>query len=143
MKTIAKALKEKNKLKNEIALIERKLNTHNSIIKGNKRPFDIEEVDKQLHEKVNALVALKAAISKANAPVQEKIFRLAEVRGLISFYRKMTVKEGLFIEGYRDEAHDYEALFNEAEIEVKVKKLEEEAEILQDSLDSFNFTTTI
>lgn len=143
MKTLAKALKEKNKLKNEIALIEKKLNAHNSVIKGNKRPFNMEEVDAQLLEKVNALVALKAAISKANAPVQEKIFRLAEVRGLISFYRKMTVKEGRQIEGYRDEALDYECLFSEADIEVKVSKLEAEAESLQDTLDSFNFTTTI
>lgn len=143
MKTIAKALKEKNKLKNEIALIEKKLNAHNSVIKGNKRPFNMEEVEAQLHEKVNALVALKAAISKANAPVQEKIFRLAEVRGLISFYRNMKVKEGRHVEGYRDEAQEYESFFGEADIEVKVNKLEAEAEALQDELDSFNFTTTI
>ncbi len=143
MKTIAKALKEKNKLQSEISLIEKKLNTHNSVIKGNKRPFDIEKVDRQLHEKVNALVALKAAIIKANAPVQEKIFRLSEVRGLISFYRKMTVKEGRIIEGYRDDALDYECHFSEADIEAKVNTLEAEAESLQDILDSFNFTTTL
>ena len=141
MKTIAKALKEKNKLKNEIALLQKKMNSHNSILKGNKRPVDLQTVDSELIEKIDLLIALKNAITKANQPVQEKIYKLAELRGMISFYRNLPVTEGLYRSSYGNEPLAYEAFFNESVIDEKVKKLNLEAETLQEELETFNYKT--
>jgi len=141
MKTIAKALKEKNKIKNEIANLQKKLNSHNSILKGNKRPVDLQAVESELIEKIDLLVSLKNAITKANQPVQERIYKLAELRGLISFYRNLPVTEGLHRSSYGNEPFAYEVFFNEAVIDERVKKLDSEAEKLQDELEVFNHKT--
>lgn len=143
MKTIAKALKEKNKLKLEISQLQKRLNTHNSVIIGNKRPFDLTQVETEMNEKISQLVILKSAITKANQPVQEKIYKIAEIKGLMAFYKKLPVDEGKKTIEYRSDSYDYEVFFNEAIIAEKIKKLESEAEQIQDELESFNHTTNI
>jgi len=143
MATIAKALKEKNKLKLEISQLQKRLNSHNSVIKGNPRPFDLNKTEQELSEKIAQLVLLKSAITKANQPVQEKIYRLAELKGLIAFYKKLPVTEGKSTEKYSNNDNEYEVFFNEAVIDERVKKLETEADCIQDELESFNHSTTI
>ncbi|OFX55449.1 MAG: hypothetical protein A2046_12270 [Bacteroidetes bacterium GWA2_30_7] len=143
MKTIAKSLKEKNKLKLEISQLQKRLNTHNSVIIGNKRPFDLTQVETEMNEKISQLVILKSAITKANQQVQEKIYKIAEIKGLIAFYKKLPVDEGKKTADFRSESFDYEVFFNEAIIAEKIKKLESEAEKIQDELESFNHITNI
>jgi len=115
----------------------------NSVIKGNPRPFDLNKTDKELSEKIDKLVLLKAAITKVNQPVQEKIYKLAEIKGLIAFYKKLPVTEGKSKERYTNDAQEYEVLFNEAAIDERVMKLESEAESIQDELEAFNHSTNI
>jgi hypothetical protein len=143
MTTLVKALKEKNKLKLEISQLQKKLNTHNSVMKGNPRPFDLNKLDQELSDKISRLVLLKSAITKANQPVQEKIYRLSEIKGLIGFYKKIPVNEGKSTESYRLDAHEYEVFFNEAVIDERIKKLEIEADSIQDELEAFNHKTNI
>lgn len=143
MTTLAKALTTKNKLKKEIAQLQKKLETHNSVIAGNPRPFDVLAIDNELNAKVRELSQLKASITKANQTVQEKIYLLAELRGLIAFYRKIEVKEGKQSEFYRDEMIIYEAFMNELTFDEKIKLLENEAETIQDELELFNHTTQL
>ena len=143
MTTIAKALKEKNKLTLEISQLQKRLNTHNSVIKGNSRPFDLVNTESELSDKIANLVLLKSSITKANQPIQEKIYKLAELKGLISFYKKMPVTEGKSSERFSNETLEYEVFFNEAIIFERVKKLEIEADAIQDELESFNHLTNI
>lgn len=143
MTTIAKALKEKNKLKLEISQLQKRFNAHNSVIIGNKRPFDLTQVETEMNEKISQLVILKSTITKANQPVQEKIYKIAEIKGLMAFYKKLPVDEGKKTIVYRNDTFDYEVFFNEAIIADKIKKLESEAEQIQDELESFNHTTNI
>jgi len=143
MTTIAKALKEKNKLKLEISLLLKRMNTHNSVMKGNSRPFDLSKLDQELPEKISAIISLKSAITNANQPVQEKIYRMAELKALIAFYKKLNVTEGKSTEGYGSEVHEFDVFFNEAVIYEKVKKLEADVEIIQDELEAFNHVTII
>lgn len=143
MTSIAKALKEKNKLKQEIAQLQKRLMSHNSVIKGNPRPFDIAKTDNELYEKINQLIVLKSALTKANQPVQEKIYRLAELKGLIAFYKKIPASVGISTERYGSDTFEYEACFNEAILDEKIKNCMLEAEKIQDELDSFNYTNNI
>lgn len=143
MNIISKALKEKNKLAQEIAQLQKRLNTYNSVIKGNTRPFDLNKTEQELYEKTFKLVSLKAIITKANQPVQEKIYRLSELKSLISFFRKLPIQEGKSTERFMNETSEYEAFFNDAIIHERIKKLEDEADLIQDELESFNHTTLI
>jgi len=143
MKTIAKALKEKNKLKKEISQLQRRLENHNSIVVGNQRPFDIDKIDQELNDRINQLIVLKSEITKGNQPIQEKIYRLGEIRGLIGFYKNLPVLEGKSTDCYSSDTLERETHFNEADIDVKVQKLEFEAEIIQDELELFNQITKI
>jgi len=143
MTTITKALKEKNKLKGEITQLQKKLNTHNSVLKGNQRPFDLNKLELELNEKIAKLVLLKSAITKANQPVQEKIYRLSEIKNMIAFYRKMPATDGKSTEGFMDKNFEYEAFFNEAVIEERISKLETDADSIQDELESFNHLTEV
>ena len=143
MTTIAKALKEKNKLKNEISQLQKRLLDHNCVIKGNNRPFDLNKADEELVNKSILLAELKMSITKANLPVQHKIYLLAELRGLISFYKKLPAHEGIRVEGYRENAQEYVAFFNEASLAVKIIELEDQADVIQDELESFNHQTNI
>lgn len=143
MTTIAQALKQKNKLKSEIAQLQKRLTTHNSVMKGNPRPFDLTETDAELVMRVNELIALKHALTVANQPMQEKIYRLAELKSLMAFYQKLPTKAGKMSEGYMNTAHEYEAFFNEADTQAKIKTLETQAEQIQDELEAFNHLTHI
>jgi uncharacterized protein YeeX (DUF496 family) len=143
MKTIAKALKEKNKLKKEISQLQRRLENHNSIVVGNQRPFDIDKIDQELNDRINQLIVLKSEITKGNQPIQEKIYRLGEIRGLIGFYKNLSVLEGKSTDRYSSDTLERETHFNEADIDVKVQKLEFEAEIIQDELELYNQITKI
>jgi len=143
MTTLAKALKEKNKLKLEISLLQRRLTAHNSVIKGNPRPFDLKIIDNELSAKIEELVLAKAALTKANMPVQEKIYRLAEMKGLIAFYKKLPAIEGKHALKYSNDSAEYEVFFNEAVISEKIKTLEKAAELIQDELETFNHITNI
>jgi hypothetical protein len=94
MKTLAKALKEKKKLTQEISQLQKRLTNYNSVIKGNPRPFEMDSVDKELVAKTEELILLKSVITKANQPVQDKIYRMSELKGLIAFYKKYLLQKG-------------------------------------------------
>ena len=63
--------------------------------------FDYEnrEVLTRLRAKLDELVKVKAAVAAANAEVYDKIFRLAELKGLVTTLSGLDTKAGLFHEG--------------------------------------------
>src|SRR5688572_24647231 len=51
-----------------------------------------------LRSKMDELVKVKAAIGAANAEIYEKIFRLAELKGLVKTLTDLDTKQGVFVE---------------------------------------------
>ena len=96
---IAKALKLKNQLAGEVAQLKDLLTKQNS--RSNKQKFDYNnrEVLDRLRAKLAELVKVKAAIGAANAEIYEKIFRLAELKGLVTTLTGLDTKAGVFHEG--------------------------------------------
>lgn len=141
MTTIAKALVQKNKLKREVAQLQKKLSTHNSVIAGNVRPFDIVAVDAELNSKTRELAALKANITIANRDVQHKINLMAELRGLISYYRNLVIINGKTKVAYGSDTNTYDCILTERDIEERLRALEHEVEIIQDEMDAHNYLT--
>jgi len=144
---IAKALKLKNQLAGDAAQLKDLLAKQN--VRSTKQKFDYDnrEVLGRLRAKLEELIKVKAAIAAANAEVYEKIFRLAELKGLVTALTGLDTKTGVFHEGggFSDKAYEveYAAQLSKVDVDKLVAELKSEIQTLQDALDEFNFTRTV
>jgi len=140
---IKQALKLKNKLVANIKEGYTIIQSQNSIEKGNPRRYSVKDKLDEVMKYTNELVEIKRHIHNANQPVFEKIFLMAELKGMVKELKKMSVEEGKQLSGYRALAEEKEVEMNIAERDARVKELEETIERIQDELDVFNATTEI
>jgi hypothetical protein len=139
---LSKALKRKNALGRDIYTLQTRARKHNVVVEGNKRAYSVREIIEELESKTNELVELKTAIAKANEKIQSKIFRMNEIRIMISFYSSLDTKEGR--SGSRfDTELVYTAEMGELELDAKIDELKKELENIQDDIDAHNMTTQI
>jgi len=141
---IAKALKEKNRLKGEIAALKKKITAQNRKVKGNPQPYDVQQLLKELQEKTAQLIQMKSDITHVNQPVQQKIYRLAELKALAAFYKTIPVNEGKdAVTRYSDDIFDFEVQVKAPELDKIIVDIERQIEALQDELDVFNHATEL
>ena len=144
---LAKALKLKNQLAGEVAQLKELLAKQN--VRSSKQKFDYDnrEVLTRLRAKLDELVRVKAALGIANAEVYEKIFRLAEIKGLVTALTALETKSGVFHESgrYGETAYEveYVAQLGKVDVDQLVAELKNEIQTLQDALDEFNFTRSV
>ena len=144
---IAKALKLKNQMAGEVAQLKELLAKQN--VRSTKQKFDYDnrEVLTRLRAKLDELVKVKAAIAAANAEIYDKIFRLAELKGLVATLTGLDTKAGVFHEGGRFGEPGYEieyvAQLGKVDVDKLVAELQSEIQTLQDALDEFNFTRSV
>lgn len=144
---LAKALKLKNQLAGEVAQLKDLLAKQN--VRSTKQKFDYQnrELLMQLRTKIEELVKVKAALGAANADVYDKIFRLAELKGLVTTLGGLDTKAGVFHEGGQFGQPSYEveyvAQLGKVDVDKLVAELKEEIQGLQDALDEFNFTRSV
>jgi hypothetical protein len=144
---LAKALKLKNQLAGEVAQLKDLLAKQN--VRSTKQKFDYQnrEILAQLRARIDELVKVKAAMGVANADVYDKIFRLAELKGLVTTLGGLDTKSGVFHEGNQFGQQSYEveyvAQLSKVDVDKLVAELKQEIQALQDSLDEFNFTRTL
>jgi hypothetical protein len=134
---LAKALKLKNQLAGEVAQLKELLAKQN--VRSTKQKFDYDnrEVLAQLRSKLGELVRVKTAIALANVDAYEQIFRLAELKGLITALKALDSKSGVFHEGGRfgDPAYEVEyiAQLSKVVVDGLVSEFENEVQTLQDA----------
>ncbi len=142
-----KALKQKNQLAGEVAELKSRLISQNSRPSTVPFDYDANRVFAELREKLDSLVAVKSAIAVTNAALYPRIFRLAELKGLVATLKSLDVRNGLFKEGggYGQSAYDieYTAQIRKPEVDALVAELEAEISALQDELDEFNHQTSV
>ena len=142
-----KALKLKNQLAGEVAELKDRLGKQNA--RAAQVPFDYNarEVLAALREKVDHLIAVKSAIAAANVEQYPRIFRLAELKGLVALLKALDVRHGVFKEGgnYAQPAFEieYVAQLKKAVVDGLVAELEAEISGLQDQLDEFNHVESV
>jgi hypothetical protein len=144
--TIRQALKQKNKLVQELRELNARLHVNNSIIEGNVRDYSSKETLNGIYSKINELTVLKTKIHRANVPVYDKIFLLSELKSLAQGLRSLDCTNGV-AEDYYSRRNDTQ-ITKTTEISVQerdneIKFLEARIEQIQDELDQFNATTTI
>ena len=145
--TIKQALKHKNKLAKKITEEMIKISHYNSIEVGSVRAYDVNESYQKYYTMVNELVDLKNKIHLANAPVYYQIFRLSELKGMVSNLKQLDCSEGKVASRYGRSMGE-EPTIKTAVITVKmrdevVETLETEIEKIQEELDHHNAITTI
>ncbi len=138
------ALSTKNKLARNIKDIQAKIAKQNSYIKGNTAIYDTTQLLKELHASIDALVAVKSDIARANSSNIESIYRLSELKSLASFLKKLTINEGKVKgDGYNSEVHEWESVLSNRDRDELIVHLEGEIETLQGAMDKFNYETVI
>jgi hypothetical protein len=144
---IAKALKLKNQLAGEVAQLKDLLNKQNVRSAKQKFDYDNREVLARLRAKQDELIKVKATLAAANTDIYEKIFRLAELKGLAATLTGLETKAGFFHEGGRfgEPAYEveYVAQLGKVDIDKLVAELKTEIQAIQDALDDFNFTHSV
>jgi ABC-type Zn2+ transport system substrate-binding protein/surface adhesin len=144
---IAKALKMKNQLAGEVAQLKDLLAKQNSRSTKQKFDYDNREVLTRLRAKLDELVKVKAAVASANVEIYDRIFRLAELKGLATTLTALDTKTGVFHEGrgFAEASYEveYVAQLGKVDVDKLVAELNAEIQSLQDALDEFNFTRSV
>jgi hypothetical protein len=143
---IKKALKEKNRLVKEIQDLQLRVATYNSIEVGNKRPYSVRESLEKLNSLSNELVELKTKIHVANAPIYKHIFRLSELKSMITRIKNLDCNEGIVQDYYsrnRETPTVKEVEISIVERDEMIKHMENQIEEIQDILDNHNQITEI
>lgn len=140
---LSMALKRKNRLVRELEDRKTLLQSNNVREGENELDYDADELRAEVGELMGSLVSLKTAISLANAPIQSKIYRISELKGLIKLYQSLETKHGTFQENahrYSDEitTKKYTATIRRKQADVIIKGLQEEIDSLQDEIDAHN-----
>jgi hypothetical protein len=143
--TLARALKYKNRLAEQIRKVEQNVCTFNSMIAGGEREIDCNGSMEEREGLVTNLVDLKLKIDAANEPIKARIFTLQELKGKIAFLSRIPTQHGKTVsQFYREEADiTYEAVIRKKEIDDLTKVLEREVDTIQEQLDQHNNVTTI
>lgn len=142
--TLAKALKLKNRLAGRLAKVQIDIHAYNSVPEGQVGQVDVPALMKTREELVDALVALKSAISDANRVAQRDIYVLAEKKATAQFLGEICTRHGPQPAVYPSTTEvNYVAALKKADVDGLVLRLEKEIDQLQDKLDQFNHDHTI
>ena len=136
---LSKALKQKNKLVKEVSKALAYVSSHNSQSELSPRAYSVKEKLAEAQTKTQELVDLKTRIHLANAPVWHLIFRLSEVKSLISNLQGLSTRE-------KAASLEYAAVtaeVTEVEKDELIKALEAELESIKDKLDHHNHSTVL
>ena len=145
MVTIARALKEKNRVAGRLAKARELVGAENSQDKSVPRGVDVAAMYDLAKMLRNRLIAIKSAIAEANKPIVSKIIKLDEIKSEIAFLNGLDVKEGKFVTtnyGTRIES-EIDAIIRKQQVLDEVAALQVRADRIQDELDEFNATTKV
>ena len=154
---ISKALKMKNRLAGDIAILKQRITENNVTVVGHDVEFDVSELYGKLLKTTESLVVVKTAIAISNGGSVVKpssihntnafrIYEMAEIKGIIEMLRGLDTKHGKFNEGIRYVAGEpivteYRACFTKPVVDGMVAGLTDKLEVIQDAIDAFNATT--
>ena len=116
-------------------------NSHESITMPS---YDPQEMYDSWLTTTDELITLKAKIHRANTPIADKIFKIGEIKNLITRLRVVDTKEGKFRNRYSDEAHiEYVSYIGLVAKDNQIKIWEAELDQLQEDIEAFNAITKI
>lgn len=145
--TIARALKEKNRVSARLGVIRNRISNENSIETNVKRTFDICSLMKMESVLYDQLIAIKKAIAVANVEIAGKLIEMSELRSKIDWMRSISTKEGTFQESNRygetPITKVFTAILSGVDCINEIEAMQARIDTLQDEIDEFNATKRI
>lgn len=145
--TIARALKEKNRVAARLGTIRNRISSENSMESNIKRTFNITNLideEKALYIQLNAI---KTAIAKANIEIADKLIEMSELRSKIDWLRTVPTREGTFQESGRygepGLTRTYTAIISNLDLIKETEAIQARIDAIQDEIDEFNATKPI
>jgi hypothetical protein len=138
---ITKSLKLKKKLIKQADAAYNRFSKYNSVDVTAETPYDAMAAYQEWIDLVNQLIDLKTKIHLANAPVYGKIFRMSELKSLISLLKRVSTTAGK-VRGYGEEVVMLAAMTLVQRDEL-INQFETEIDQLQDELEAHNALTKI
>ena len=149
--TIARALKEKERVARKLKSARETLGRVNSVMVGLKRPVDAKEVFENVQRLQNRYLEIKKAIAAANAGISAQLTEMLVVRAEKEYYEKLDCRESsprgdweISNDGSRVwRTEQFDAYINEGKRQEIVEALEQRLYDLQDEVDAFNATHSL
>lgn len=136
-------LKKKKKLLGLAMTEYNRLYRYNSVRLGNEnnRPYSPTESLNNWIQLTDDLIELKRRIHQTNLPVLDKIFRIAELKGMVSNLQDISCDSG-------EDVRRDDKVYMVSEVTVRMRdelisKWQEEIEKIQEELDDFNHKTEL
>ncbi len=140
--TLAKALKQKNRLAQKICKLQQEIQQENSTRADDLRKIKVEDLVVELEGTVQNLIRTKVAIFVAGTPMRENILLLSELKSKIVFLQGINTREGKVVE-YGEKEVEYTAAYDKVWVRNKIEECEKEIDNIQEELDEFNHITEI
>lgn len=141
--TLAKALAVKNRLAGRLVQAHGNIQGNNSLLIGRRASALDVRAELARYEAIQgALVAVKTAIQRANGPIVERIFELAEIKSRIALLSVLETKHGAE-PGFNGMEFVYDATIQQPEVLELVRGLEARSDRVQDELNAYNAATTV
>lgn len=141
---IKQALKLKNKLVQQIAQEFQRMNDNNVHSDQEKPAYDSKESLIKYKALIDELTELKTKIHRANSPVYDKIFKMAELKSAIKSLRRLNcLAQKRKVYSSDADYTNFIAEIGLLERDQLIEKMEAEIETLQEALDVHNNTVQI
>lgn len=142
--TLARTLRYKKRVIEQIRSLETDIQSSNSIINGAEREVDILACLEARKVLVSHLVDVKLLIQNATRPVQRLILELAEAKSEIALLQKIDVRHGLIPDQWGDTtATTRDAIIRKAKRDEIVESLQNKIDELQSKIDIHNADTLV
>ena len=138
---ITKSLKLKKKLIKQADAAYDRFSKYNSVDVTAETPYNAMAAYQEWIDLTNQLIDLKTKIHLANAPVYGKIFRMSELKSLISKLKRVSTNSGK-VRGYGEEVVMVASMTLVQRDEL-INQFELEIDTLQDELEAHNALTKI
>lgn len=145
--SLSKALSIKNRLAGRLSQARSSIETYNSVLAGQKEGLvqatvDVRAEYARYRKLQDGLIAVKAAIQRANLPICEDILQLGELKCVIQLLSGLNTRHGTE-PGFNGVEFRYVAEIKKPEALESVRKLEAEVDAIQDKINQFNASTRI
>ena len=142
--SIARALKEKNRLAAEIDRLWEIVQSENSCLETHTRTADVRKALQTIELYTSKLVEIKAKIGNANQPEQlRKMNLLDETKNRLAKIAATSGSEDPEIDFRNARRTERTAVFDDEALLAMKRQLQLEANKLQDQLDAYNAVTQI
>ena len=143
--TLARALKEKNRLAGRLAKARQLVKKENRKVAGSPRSVDVAAALAEAERLSELLAQVKAAIAKANDGIVATIVELEETKSMLSFIGSIPSDEDVEVErDYRGTVERrWEVSLRTPDLLAKANALQKRADALKDALDEYNATARV